>query len=124
MTIGLGHRDGKGKAEGGACAKTALDGDLAALGLDETAHESEAEAGAAAGGVAGEPAEDGWQAFGLDPAAVVMDEELDAVLLLGRAEADVAAFRGVAEGVGDEVIEDGAERAAVALNVGDVLEGD
>ena len=53
-----------------------------------------------------------------------MDEELDAVLLLGRAEADVAAFRGVAEGVGDEVIEDGAERAAVALNVGDVLEGD
>ena len=124
MTVGFGDGDGEREAEGGAGAEAAFDGNLAALRFDEAADEGEAETGAAAGGVAGEAAEDGGQALGLDAATGVVHEELNALLLLGSAEADVATFGRVAEGVGDEVVEDGAKRAAIGLDLGDVFEGE
>ncbi len=47
--IGIHGGHGKGEAEGGAVAETALDGDLAAEGLDQAAHQGEAQARALVG---------------------------------------------------------------------------
>ena len=98
MPRGLDGGHGHGEAEGGAGAEAAFDGDLSAVRFDEAANQREAEAGAIAGSARGvEAAEDGGQALGLDAAAVVVHEELDAVLDLLGARADVSRRRACSE---------------------------
>jgi len=123
MAVGFRDGNGQGEPERGACAEAAFDGDFSALRLDQAPHQSESETGGSAVGVAGKAAEDGTQALRFYAAAVVVDEELDAILLFGSADADVATFRREAEGVGEEIIDDGAKRTAIGLNVSDVFEG-
>ncbi len=102
--------------------ESAFDGDLPALRLDEAANEGQSHAGTR-GACSGEAVEDAGEAFGLNAAAVVHDEELHALGQLDGFEADFSAFGGVAEGVEDEIVEDGAECATVSGDVGDIFEG-
>ena len=76
-------------------AEAALDGDLAAEGFDEAAHQGQAEAGAGFIGRGIEAVEDGGEALGLDAAAGVAHGELHEVLDLFGGEQDLRRRAGV-----------------------------
>lgn len=120
--VGHDGGDGEGEAEGSAGAEAAFRGDLAAVGFHEAADEGETEAGAAVRGAA-EAVKDGANAVCGDAPAGVADGELDEALALFGFQVDLAARGGVAEGVGEEIVEDGADGAAVSADVGEVREG-
>jgi len=120
--VELDGSDGEGETEGGASAEAAFRGDLPTEGFDEAADKGEAESGAAVRHGA-EAVEDGAEAVCGDALAGVADGELDESLALFGGEDDFTAGGSVAEGVGEEVVEDGANGAAVGSEVGEVGEG-
>ena len=63
------------------------------------------------------------EAFGLDAAAGVAHGELHKVLDLLGGQQNLAVGRRVANGVGEQVVEDGTDGAAVGLDHGEVGEG-
>ena len=107
--------NGQGEAEGGAVAKAALDCDLAAERFDETANESEAQARAALRERI-KAIEDGSETFGFDATAGVAHGELDEVFDLFGSEEDLAILGRIAQGVGEQVVEDGAESATIGFD--------
>ena len=96
-------------------AQAALDGNLSAQRLDQPADQREAQAGALLGECT-EAVEDGAQPLGLDAAAGVAHRELHKVLDLFGGQQNLALRRRVANGIGEQVVQDGAHRAPVSLH--------
>jgi hypothetical protein len=63
-----------------------------------------------------EAVEDGAQPLGLDAAAGVAHRELHKVLDLFGGQQNLALGRRVANGIGEQVVQDGAQRAPVGLH--------
>ena len=122
MPARAGCTDGQREVEVAAVVEAAFNGYLSALRFDEAAHEGEAHAGAGSA-CAGEAVEDAGKALGFDAAAGIDDEKLYAVAQFDGFEADLAVARSVAEGVLNEIVEDGPESAAVCGDIRQIFKG-
>ena len=98
-------------------AQAAFDGNLPAELLDQAAHQRQAQARAGVRhGI--EAVKDGAQPVGLDAAPGVAHRELDCLFQLFGGEQNFAVRRGIAQGIGEQVVEDPVEREGVHLDGG------